>query len=427
MNMKLTTRIAFVRKNGGARTALQATLLGLLALTCTTAAQEVLMPRPEIVATPPALQQLTNEMEVFAPPGTTLGAQQQTQPFQWGPVTLRPDLFYRFLYGNGIRSSTNQSLTTAIHEIAPGFLFEIGRHWTLDYTPTWRLYSNNQFRDTLDHSVRLSGGTAYENWVLGLVQSYVSSSTPLVETGTQTDQETYSTALNASCRLNSKLSLDLAVNQDFIFASQFQSSREWSTLDWLNYEFWPRLDAGAGAGFGYVNVDTGSDMTYEQFQGRVAWRATDQTSFQIHGGVEVRQFLSGGGGDLVNPVAGAVIQYQPFEATKISLSADHVVAVSYFTNQVAESTDIGGAVNQRLFKKLYLDLGGGYHTVKYVATGGVSAGRKDEYYSFNVMLSCQFLKRGTFAAFYQVSDNSSSQPGYGFSSSQFGLEVRYRY
>jgi hypothetical protein len=425
--MKLGNHILLLRKNENVKTAFRATLVALLALTRTTTAQEVLMSRPTVVVAPPALQEQTNEMEVFSPSATAAGFQQETQPLRWGPVTFRPSLFYRFLYGNGIQASTNQSLTTAIHEIGPEFLFEIGRNWTLNYTPVWRLYSNDQFRNTLDHSVRLTGGTVYEDWVLGLSQSYVSSSTPLVETGTQTEQETYSTALNASYRMNSKMSLDLAFSQNFVFAQQFESSREWSTLEWLNYQFWPRLDAGVGSGFGYVKVDTGSDMTYEQFQGRVAWRATDKVSFQVHGGVEVRQFLSGGASDLVNPVAGAVIQYQPFEATKFLLSAERVVAASYFQNQVTESTSVSGDLNQRLFKKLYLDLGGGYNTVKYVASSGVPAGRKDEYYSFNARLSCQFLKRGTFATFYQLSDNSSTQQGYGFSSTQFGLEVGFRY
>jgi len=51
----------------------------------------------------------------------------------------------------------------------------------------------------------------------------------------------------------------------------------------LNYQFWPRLTAGVGAGFGYVNVDTGSDQTYEQLLARVNWRPTDKLSFQING------------------------------------------------------------------------------------------------------------------------------------------------
>jgi len=432
MNMKTNNQIVVACKNKTVRARLRITLLGFLALARAVEAQDMFMPHAEFSMTPPALQSQTNEMDVFSPAETTAGFQPEKPPFQWGPVSLRPHPFYRFLYGDGIPSAQTNYVATTIQEISPGFLFGIGSHWLLDYRPTWRLYSNRQFRDSLDQSVRLTGGTTYEDWLLGLSQSYDSSSMPLVETGTQTEQETYATAINASYRMNSQMSLDLALNQKFTSAQQFQSSREWSTLDWLNYQFWPRLDAALGVGVGYVDVDTGPDMTYEQFQGRISWRATDKLSFQVHGGLEDRQFLISGTDDAINPVAGGAIQYQPFETTKLSLSADHAVGVSLLSasgsqNQVTESTDIRGSLNQRLLKQLHLDLGGGFHKVAYVSSGAHSASREDEFFSFYVRLSCLFLKRGTAAVFYQVTDNSSTQPGFTFSSSQVGFEVGYRY
>ena len=41
------------------------------------------------------------------------------------------------------------------------------------------------------------------------------TSDPLVETATQTSQETYTTALNASCLLNSKMSTDLGAQPKY--------------------------------------------------------------------------------------------------------------------------------------------------------------------------------------------------------------------
>jgi hypothetical protein len=427
MKVKRRKQTVFAGKNGRILTPLQAALVFCLpALTCATKAQEVLMPRPEYSITPPAMQQFrTNEMDVFAPPGTVV--QSEAPPLQWGPVSLRPDVLYRFISGDGIPAAGSNHVATVIQEISPGILINIGDHWALDYTPTLRFYSNKQFRDTLDHNVILTGGTTYQDWILGLTQSYISSSTPLVETGTQTDQQSWLTALTASYRFNSKMTMDLALDQNIVSADTFTSYQEWSTLDWLNYEFWPRLDASLGASFGFVNVDSGSDMTYEQLQARVRWRATDKISFQIHGGLEDRQFLQGSAGSLLNPVGGGLIQYQPFEVTKLSIIVDRTVAVSYFQNQVTESTEVIGDLNQRLLKRLYLDLSGGYHTVKYVGTDASGTGRRDDYYTFDVRLSCPFLKRGTAAVFYQFSDNSSTAPGFTFSSNQVGFEVGYRF
>jgi len=429
MNTKSPNRIAAIYGIGKS-TALKVALAALLALSRTAQAQPVILPAPSYPVTPPAVQeaQANNEMTVFSPAGGGPGGAQETQPFQYGIFTLRPHPFYRFLYGNGILASTNQAANTVINQISPGFLVDIGRHWTLDYTPTWTFYSNSRFHDTLDHVINLTGGTSYEDWTLGLSQVVALTSDPLVQTATQTSQETYTTAFNASYQINSKMFTDLGLSQNIISADQFNSSREWAMLDWLNYQFWPRLDAGIGAGFGYVNVQTGPDMTYEQLQSRVDWRATDKISFQVHAGGEDRQFLgSGGTGDLLNFVFGAAVQYQPFEVTKITINAGRGVSPSYFVG-ATENTDFTGELNQRLLGKLYLDLQGGYHIMKYVASASTPpVNREDDLYSVSVQLSYPFARRGSVAAFYQASSNSSTQPGFGYSSSQVGFQISYTY
>ncbi|HEY3931075.1 MAG TPA: outer membrane beta-barrel protein, partial [Verrucomicrobiae bacterium] len=224
------------------------------------------------------------------------------------------------------------------------------------------------------------------------------------------------------------MSVDLGADQNFNFADQFDSYREWSTLDWLNYQFWPRLSAAAGVGLGYDDVQASPDMLFEQYQARIQWRATDKVSFQLHGGVEDRQFLSGGQGDLISPVFDGTIQYQPFEVTKLSVAAQRNVAPSYFQNQTTENTSFSGDLNQRLLKNFYLDLNGGYEITKYTAAAtGVAVNRKDDYYFLNVKLSCTFLKRGDIAVFYQLGDNSSSAVGYGFNTHEIGFQISYRY
>ena len=391
-------------------------------------AQEVLMSPPTNPEIPTALRSVgTNEMDVFVPEGGT-SSQQESQPFRYKFLTLRPHPYYQVLYGDGILVAPGQPVRTVIQQVAPGFLLDIGNHWNLDYTPAWTFYSSDRLKNTLDHAVKLTGGTTYEDWIFKLSQSYTDSSSPQVETATQTSAKTYLTAIDASYVMNSKMSLDLNANQNFVSADQFQSYREWSTLDWLNYQFWPRLNVAAGIGLGYDEEDASPDMLFERYQGRINWRATDKISFQFHGGVEDRQVLNSGIGDIINPVFGGGIQYQPFENTKLSLNADRAVAQSYLQNEVTESTTVNGDLNQRLLKRLNLDLQGGYQNVKYIdSTSGVTANRTDNYYFLNTRLNCSFLKRGTIAVFFRVSDNSSSQSGFGFSSHQYGFEIGYRY
>ena len=391
-------------------------------------ATQVIMEPPPVSITPPASPQgQTNTMEVFIPAGSARD-NSLPQPFKYGPVTVRPHVSYRFLYGDGIQSSPTNQQKTAIHEISPGLLIELGTHWAVDYTPTIRLYSNHHFRDGVDHAATLTGGTQLNDWTFGLTQNFLYTTQPTAETGTQNEQQSYSTALSASCLLNSKMSADFGLNQNLQFTEGFQNSRDWSTLDWLNYQFWPRLTAGVGAGLGFVNVDYGPDQTYEQLLGRVNWRATDKISFQVNAGVEDRQFATSGASDLITPVFGAAIQYAPFKFTQISLHASRSVAPSVFLNEVTETTSLGASLNQRLLKKFQFNVGGGYNISQYTSSlGSFTASRRDDYYYFNARLSRPFLKRATGAVFYQYSDNKSNVPGFSYQGSQIGFEISYAY
>jgi hypothetical protein len=409
-------------------------MLTLVGLARSASAQNVLAP-----TTPnPLIQALTNRPALTRSEAqdqlTALPVEQLPSMFIWGPVRLRPHVDYRLSYGDGIQAAPGQQLKTFINQISPGVMFELGNHWTLDYTPTLRYYSNSGFRDTFDNAVILHGATTYEDWSLGLSQTYASYSQPLIETGAQTDTDSYVTSLNALYQMSSKMSLELAAYQNFRLVgennatTQLTDFREWSTLDWLNYQFWPDFGAAVGAGFGYDALTIGSDITYEQFQGRLNWRPGTKLIVQFSAGFEVQQFVDPGTVN-VTPLFQANISYQIFDGTTLSLDAGRVVAPSYIANSVDENLHVGGGLHQRLFKKLYLDLSGGYRETSFVSTSATSASvnRTDHGTYFGASLSLQVLKRGTASVFYYLSNNSSDQAGFAYSSSQVGFELAYRF
>lgn len=346
----------------------------------------------------------------------------------WGPVTARPHLDTRFTYGNNLRSRAGSNENTVLEEISPGSLFELGTKWKLDYTPTLSFYSSKDFKDTLGHNVLFAGGTAHGNWLFSLSQQYSVSSQPLIETGAQTEQENFVTSLGASYYFNSKLMLQLGLDQNFRSAQAFTTSRSWSTMDWLNYQVSSRLSIGAGLGGGYENVSPGSDMTFEQFQAKVNMRLGRKLDLAINGGGEVRQILDVDSDPLVNPIYGASIQYRPFEFTTLSLSGNRLVSSSLLPGQVSETTTISLALNQRLLGLLYLTLSGGFSNNRYIlANNTLNLNREDDNTSFAATLSYSFITRGTISIFYNFSDNSSTIAGFDYSSSQVGLQLGYRF
>jgi len=413
--------------NQNSRALIKALMLGLFAFNRNVKAQDILAPSPQAPDQTPTILQSSqsDEMDVF----TSNEIKRESQPFTWEGLTLRPHPFYQFISADGIQANTNQVVNTTIQNISLGALLEIGRHWTLDYTPGWTIYSNSQLANNFGQTVQLTGGTVYKDWVLGLSQGYSDTSVLSAETATQVREQSYLTQASANYTLNSKMSLDLAADQKFISADQLDSYKEWATLDWFNYSFWSRLNAAIGLGGGYDHEDNAyPDMAFQQVEGRVNWRATDKISFQIHGGVEIRQFLSGGASDVVNPIFDASVQYHPFEQTKLTLKGERIVEPSYFENQVTENTSISLNLNQRLLGKVFLDLTGGYEKSDYIATlNNSTTDRTDDYDYLNVGLSRSFLKRGTFGVFYQISRDNSSVAGYSFTSNQIGCQIGFRY
>ena len=358
--------------------------------------------------------------------------------YQWGPVGFRPSISYSFTRATGVQATPGQSSASTVQSVSPNFLFLIGKHFSLDYTPNWTFYSSSQLQDSLNHSATLSWGTSYEDWTMGFSQGYTRSDTAQIQTGAQTSQEGYSTAINASYQFNSKISLNMGVNQNFNYIQNgantttlygnYANSKAWSTMEWLNWQFWPRLNAGIGVGGGYTSQQGSPDSVNEEYQARVNWRATDKVSFSLNGGLEDQQYLSGGAGALLTPIFGATIQYQPFDQTALSLNASRSVSPSYFQNQSTESTSLTVGLSQRLLQQFNLALTGGYSTVNYVATtSGVSAGRTDDTYSFSASLSHSLTKRGTISMSYSYSENRSGVSGFSFSSEQIGVQVGYQF
>ncbi|HUC84710.1 MAG TPA: hypothetical protein VL970_05910 [Candidatus Acidoferrales bacterium] len=392
-------------------------------------------------------QEQPNEMQVFQPAGVA-GGNALPEIFRYGWLQLHPQASYSFSYGNGIEYAPGSQEKLIIQQLSPGILIDLGQHWALDYTPTFQFYSSSKFADNVNQSVALTGMVDYEAWTFGLSHSTQITSEPMVETAAQTDTETHTTTVSASRALNSQISTDFAVNQTIMLVSGFDNSFDWNTLDWINYEFWPRLNAGLGAGGGYVLVEnngqgngqvaasgqSGSyNQYYEQVQGRLNWRATDKISFQISGGLEDRQFELPGAGDTLDPLFSVTIQYQPFKFTQISLTASRTTAASdfYLASQQTETTLVGLNVSQRLWRKYTLGAGISYSQLDYstpsFAAAAEAANRTDDLVTFNVQLSHPFYKRGTWSLFYQYLDDTSSQAGYSFHSSQVGFSVSYSF
>ncbi len=401
-------------------------LLCVLSLPLALPAQPVLAPTPAVPVSPQFLTDLQS-----GPFPETANSVLMTMlglaPYQVGPVAIHPHAVYRLMYSTGLQDQPGHPQSSVINEITPGLLLAIGTHWSVDYSPSWTVYSNEHFQNSLGQSLRLSGGASYRDWLFTLNHSYQASSTTQTETAQQTDEEVHDTKITANYQFNSSFSIELEAAQNIRLASGFSSSYNWSTMDWLNYDLGARFQFGLGAGFGYDEVPSSVNMSSEQLQGRLSWRTSDKISLQINGGAEDRQFLGSNVPDLISPTFGVGLSYQPLRYTSLSLNANRSITPSLFQEQATEYTIFSATVTQRLLKHFTASVTGAYNNAQYIATSqAVSAGRTDNYYSINTRLSWVLLKQFSMSLFYYYSSNSSTSAGFGYSSSQTGFEVGYR-
>jgi len=370
------------------------------------------------------------DFAVSAPPTTPSTAAEY--PLRWGPFTAHPHLTYDFTYATGVLINPGETTTSAVHAVSPGLTIE-SKHITIDYTASINTYSQGPYKDSVNHFASLRSSFGYGDWAFTLDQSYSKANNPLIETGTQTETESFNTQFGALWNLNEKVFFDFSISQQFQDSKEFQSYSQWSTMDWVNYRVTREFSVGAGVGFGYSDVEVGSDMTYEQFQGRINWHPAPKLSVNLSGGVEIRQFLANTGAeDLLNPIMSGSVSYQIFEATSLYFSADRSVNNSLFSNQIVETGSLSGGINQRFFRHFNLALTGGYRNSDYKSTtalalGVFNSGRTDEYTFVSVGLGTTFLRKGTVSIGYLHGQNNSSAAGYTYDSDQVTFLVGYRF
>jgi hypothetical protein len=362
----------------------------------------------------------------------------------WGPFGIYPHLLYSLSYGNGIEARPGVNSTTLINTVAPGMFFRLGSVWFVDYTPSLTFYSNPVFHDTTDQKVLLSGTTTNGAWMLNLSQSYLDTTQPLVETGTQLEQEVFATAFNANWQMGSKSSLQLGLNQNFRFAQGLVNLHEWSTADWFNYQFQPQLGAALGVTGGYDELSLGSDNPFEQALGRVIFQPGAKLRLIVIGGVEDRQFIHPFGPSLVNPVFQAMGTYQIREGTLLTVLGNRVVTPALEENQLNVITTVSANLHQDIIGSMFLEVIGGYTDQSYtsIIPGLVQTNvfdnlplprtplaviRSDTRTFGQLRLSTVFHTRVKASIFYMFTDNDSSQAHFKYSGNQVGLELDYRY
>lgn len=383
----------------------------------------------DVVLTPPDDPLLAPHARKQAPPPPLSRPPALTEsPFKAGPIVFSPRLSYRHLSADGLPAADGRRVASEIRTVTPGLLVDLGENWSLDYSPTRTAYTARGLTDSTSHAARLSGGLVLQDWSFEFGQSYTESNSILFETARQTAQKSWATTFGSAYRHGTKLQFQFSGSLNERYTSAAPDLKTWAGQTALNYLLTSQLSLNVGPAFTYTEVANGPDYYGESVSAGINWNPTDRLTVGLSGGVEYTHSQSASGSDLSNPLLDVLISYQPFETTTLSASVSRTVSSSYFQAQATENLRWSLSLNQRLLGKLYLGATYSLQESGYAALqDNVSADRSDEIENYSVRLSTRMLQRLSISLVWQKSNNTSSLSAFSFSSSQYGIELGYRY
>lgn len=421
--MHFLTRLIFTRRSA-------APLGVFFALVGALRAQIVIMPPSPGASTPASVaRDLSTGTKRSASPSSLASALASQRPLlKTGMFSYTAGISYRYSDGTRLRTETGNDRDTAIQTVIFTGGLSVGKHWSLSHSSTKSFYSNEEFRDPLDHSASVSAGYALGEWLAAGSLSYSRQNDTILEIGAQTTRDIYNGGVSFSRGIGERTSLELSFNYNVGFATGLVSGRTFSTTDSLNYEISRRMKAGVSVSYGMSFMNAGADSTSIRPEAHFSWQLSPKTSLSASAGYEYREFDTRGRSRLTNPVYGVSLSYRPVQTTSLSVSASASEGSSYFVNRTTHTTGVSFNLEQRLLGRLFLGAGYNLGRAKYYAIDrDLTVDRQDKNHGFSVNLSTAFLQRASASISYGEVTNTSGTTRFSLSSHQYSFTLNYRF
>lgn len=364
------------------------------------------------------------------------------------------DVTGQVIYDDNINVQPVNRLSDVYYTIDPrlvlGFGDIVARSETFvrfEYTPSLQIFTDRSELDAFQQVARLDAQHRVSRLTLSLgaqIERLFSTYIRVFNAGTATDQvnvdvsnrtrlDLYAATIGASYDLSSKTFLSSSAS---FSASQYNnliSSQSAGVNLFLNYRYSPKLTFGIGGGAGRNTIDDPDpDETFEQAAARISYAATGKLSFSGNIGVEFRQIESGPRNSAINfttPVFDLSAVYQPFDGTKLSLTASRRrLNSAVLAGQDYDVNSFLIDLRQRLVRRVTLAFTITYQNLDYFATiTQLPATRSDNYYSIGPSIDVAITRFWSAGVFYNRRQNSSSLDNFSFDDNQVGFRASLRF
>jgi len=354
---------------------------------------------------------------------------------QWGPLDVHLNAESSIVYNDNIYIQKNHKTSDLIETLSPSLAIGAGDYlqkeesWlTIDYSPSFILFTNHGGNDAIDQDGRLNFEWRPASWTFGLKQGYRQDSGPIVEAGGRVNRSVYDTDIYIKYDLSSKTTFELDADQSINDYDQpLFSYNVWTVAGWMDYWITPKVKLGVGATGGFLDVTQNPNQTYQQGLVRAEYDITENVAIQGSAGGESREFQNGQG-NRFNGVFSLGGTYQPWANTTLLFNAyrrDESSRVA--VNQNYTVTGFSAGICQVIADKYTLSLLGGFdHSDYYVTAQGVNANSPYNYFFVRSGIDCQITSQFTMGLFYQYQQNQSSQAN-AFNNNLTGVNIAYHF
>lgn len=364
--------------------------------------------------------------------------------------TLR--LSVRSVYDDNINLLSTNRISDFYTSIEPALSLGFGdtearaeNYLRFDYMPAIFLFADHSENNSVQHLVRLEG--QYRANRLTLTLSQMVQIMDGVDVQTQNtagglDQQVnldvagrtrfniYGTHLNAAYYVTGKTFLSSGADYTATHYSSLISSEVVTGNFFVNYNYSEKIVVGLGGTAGYDRVDAPNpDQTFEQANVRLSYQATGKIDFAASAGVEFRHFEGDARGQYVSPVFEIGVNYQPFDGTKLSLTANRrTLNSAVLVGQDYSVTNISLGIQQRMLQRLFVGVNAGYENSDYFSTvGAAGATRNDDYFFVQPSIALSVTRFWTVGAYYLHRVNSSSFDAFDFHDNQVGVRATVQF
>lgn len=338
-------------------------------------------------------------------------------------------------YDNNIFLSSKNAESDVVVRAAPSVAYSKGDAMEGEggfvkagYRPTAVFYSDFGSENRIDHqAVATAGWRGKLTKVVynGAIQKLGDAT---ADTGRPTDRLEFENELRVAWIPREKVTLEAAVGsrqRDYADPEFYDSGKNYGEVA-MRYTYSPKTELGVIYQIGRFKVDGTGPQDTQQLKGNIVWQPREKIRVDLQAGAEHRKTDNGSS---TNPVLEGRLEWKPRKETELYVTAYmREEASAFYAGQNYGVKGVTAGVSQRLGGKWSAKLEGGFERNSYeVVSGTGSDGREDRIWFVRPALTYRIGDQSDLSFFYRASDNSSTDPAFGYDQNMIGVEFNHKF